>query len=489
MLLSKDVEAIRSLGMDVAAVEKQLERFKEGYPFLDIVRPASVGDGIERLDAGMLEAAAQRYDASRPSLCVVKFVPASGAATRMFKDLYAFLSSGTSNKVSDEVLANLHGFAFCDKLAAALPASASSREIIGNIVGGCLGYGAKPKALILFHRYEHEVRTALEEHLVEGALYCACAGRVSLHFTVSPEHIEEMRSLLDSVLPVYGKRFGVDYDVTMSVQKRTTDTIAVNPDNTPFREADGSLLFRPSGHGALIENLGDIDADIIFIKNIDNVTTDSRRADTVAYKRALAGRLLDARDKAYGFVRMLEAGSVDDDTIGHIADFVRGTFHVGLPDGFDNMEASQQAVVLHKLLDRPIRVCGMVPNEGEPGGGPFFVRRPDGLVSLQIAESSQIDPAKRGVMAGATHFNPVDIVCSTRDCRGRRYDLRSYVDEATGFISEKSKDGRPLKALERPGLWNGAMADWNTIFVEVPITTFTPVKVVTDLLRAGHQER
>lgn len=488
MTENNDAALISNHGLGRQQVEEQLMRFRTGFPYLEVVRPASVGDGIERLDDERLAALGRRYEQECASSRIVKFVPASGAATRMFKDLYEYLSSGRLNGTTEEVLSSLGRFAFSGSLMRTLPAVPAPELVIDHIVNPSgLGYGNTPKALILFHRYPNEVRTALEEHLTEGAEYAACGGRVAIHFTVSPEHRAGFDALLAAALPRYAERFGVEYDVEMSVQKSSTDTIAVNPDNTPFRNADGSLLFRPAGHGALIENLNDLDADIVFIKNIDNVTTDSRRGDTIIYKKALAGLLLTLRDEIFAFMRKLDGEPLDAAELGNIATFVRDTLRIELPEGFDRAGEDRKAAMLRRILDRPIRVCGMVRNEGEPGGGPFFVRGKDGMVSLQIAESSQIAPDKRELIRDSTHFNPVDLVCSVRDYRGEKYDLRKYVDSDAGFISEKSKDGRPLRAQELPGLWNGAMSDWNTIFVEVPITTFTPVKVVTDLLRPVHQ--
>lgn len=486
---SRDAALIQEHGLDRRQVEEQLLRFREGFDYLDIVRPASVGDGIVRLGSDELAALGKVYGEQCDSSRIVKFVPASGAATRMFKDLFEYLSSGKSNKVTEDVLSSLHNFAFYDSLVRTLPAAPSGGDMIDHIVESSgLGYGNMPKALILFHRYPAEVRTALEEHLVEGAQYAVCGGRVNIHFTVSPEHTDGFKALLDRALPKYSVRFGVEYSIDMSVQKSSTDTIAVNPDNTPFRNPDGTLLFRPAGHGALIENLNDLDADIIFIKNIDNVTTDSRRGDTVAYKKALAGLLMSVRNEAFAFMRKMDAEMPDAAELGRMTSFVRDTLCVGLPKSFDNAPGSEKVAFLRRILDRPIRVCGMVLNEGEPGGGPFFVRGKDGTVSLQIAESSQVPPGQRQLMMDSTHFNPVDLVCSVRDYKGDKYDLRRYVDHSAGFISEKSKDGRPLKAQELPGLWNGSMAEWNTVFAEVPVTTFTPVKVITDLLRPEHQE-
>ncbi len=490
MLDKRDSDSIRAHGLREEAVREQLAVFRSGFPYLDVVRPASVGDGILRLDAERLTALGRRYEAACDRCRVVKFVPASGAATRMFRDLFEFLDSGTGNETVAGVLESLERFAFCVPLRRSISPDASAAEILRGIVGpGGLDYGNMPKALIPFHRYAQEVRTALEEHLVEGAQYAVCGGRVAIHFTVSPEHVEGFRSLLEEAVPKYGARFGVVYDVALSVQKGSTDTIAVNPDNTPFRNADGSLLFRPAGHGALLENLNEIDADLIFIKNIDNVTTDSRRGDTVTYKKALGGLLLQVQEEVYGWLHRLEEGTPSDEEVERATAFVRDTLCAGLPEGFGLLAASERIACLCRMLDRPVRVCGMVRNEGEPGGGPFFARGASGAVSLQIVESSQIEPVRRAeAMAGATHFNPVDVVCGVRDRRGRKYDLARYVDRMAGFISEKSRDGRPLKAMERPGLWNGAMSDWNTLFVEVPAATFTPVKTVTDLLRPGHRE-
>ena len=298
-----------------------------------------------------------------------------------------------------------------------------------------------------------------------------------LHFTVSPEHKQQVAELLNGVLPQYEKRYGIRYDISFSEQKASTDTIAVNPDNTPFRNEDGSLLFRPAGHGALIENLNAIDADIIFIKNIDNVTTESQRGDTVEYKQVLAGLLLDLQNRCHEILRGMDAGEAD---MAQVARFIEQRLCVKLPEEY-------YAEMLRSILDRPIRVCGMVRNDGEPGGGPFWVANPDKTVSLQIAESSQISPEDSALLKQATHFNPVDLVCGVKDYKGRKFDLTKFTDPDTGFISEKSKDGRPLRAQELPGLWNGAMARWNTVFVQVPISTFTPVKVVCDLLRPQHQ--
>lgn len=464
-------------GLMPAALETQLKNFREGFPFLPVTRAASCGDGIRVLDAAGIEQAAARYDRAKESLRVVKFVPASGAATRMFKDLFEFVREGRRTAVVGELLANRRRFAFWPELRAIVGDDADERRTVENIVAEGLRYGETPKGLVSFHRYGDEVRKAVEEHLVEGAQYAAAGGEVKIHFTVSPEHLTRFEALLAEKIPGYESRFGVKYRISFSVQDPSTDTLAVNSDCTPFRRADGRLLFRPAGHGALIGNLGKIDADIVFVKNIDNVTTDARRGDTVLYKKALAGVLLALQERIFEYLMALEVPGAE---LEPIAAFIENELCVKLPKDYGT-------ALLRQVLDRPIRVCGMVRNEGEPGGGPFWVAGADGLETLQIAESNQIAPEKRELMRSATHFNPVDLVCSFRTSKGDRFDLREFVDPATGFISRKSDGGRELLAQELPGLWNGAMARWNTVFVEVPITTFSPVKVVTDLLRPEHQ--
>lgn len=464
-------------GLTPAALETQLKNFREGFPFLPVTRAASCGDGIRVLDAAGIEQAAARYDRAKESLRVVKFVPASGAATRMFKDLFEFVREGRRTAVVGELLANRRRFAFWPELRTIIGDDADELRTVENIVAEGLRYGETPKGLVSFHRYGDEVRKAVEEHLVEGAQYAAAGGEVKIHFTVSPEHLTRFEALLAEKIPGYESRFGVKYRISFSVQDPSTDTLAVNPDCTPFRRADGRLLFRPAGHGALIGNLGKIDADIVFVKNIDNVTTDARRSDTVLYKKALAGVLLALQERIFEYLMALEVPGAE---LEPIAAFIENELCVKLPKDYGT-------ALLRQVLDRPIRVCGMVRNEGEPGGGPCWVAGADGLETLQIAESNQIAPEKRELMRSATHFNPVDLVCSFRTSKGGRFDLREFVDPATGFISRKSDGGRELLAQELPGLWNGAMARWNTVFVEVPITTFSPVKVVTDLLRPEHQ--
>lgn len=477
MFTEQDLKQIAAHGLTVEAVERQIENFRRGFPSLQVVSAASPADGIVVLTAEQAAAYAAKYEGRDASVTVAKFVPASGAATRMFKELFEFVNEDKRGKGIDTLLQNIEKFAFYPELKEVVADFSDEKAVVSAIIKQGLGYGSLPKGLVTFHAYDNGARKAVEEHLVEGALYGAADGVVRLHFTVSPEHEAAFRALLDEKTSKYETLFGVKYDISFSQQKSSTDTIAVNPDNTPFRTDSGELLFRPAGHGALLENLNEIDASIIFVKNIDNVTTDALRADTVLYKKALAGLLLELQTETFAQLAALKAGNAD---LAAVAEFIQSKLCVKLPENYD-------AALLEKLLSRPIRVCGMVRNEGEPGGGPFWVANSDGTQTLQIAESSQIAAEDMHLMKDATHFNPVDLVCGVYAADGTKYNLLDYTDPATGFISSKSSGGRDLRAQELPGLWNGAMADWSTIFVDVPISTFSPVKVVQDLLRPQHQ--
>ena len=477
MFTEKDLQQIAAHGLTVEAVELQIENFRRGFPSLKVVSAASPADGIVVLTPEQAAEYAAKFEGRDASVTVAKFVPASGAATRMFKELFEFVNEDKRGKGIDTLLQNIEKFAFYPELKAVVEDFTDEKAVVSAIIKQGLGYGSLPKGLVTFHAYENGARKAVEEHLVEGALYGAADGVVRLHFTVSPEHEAAFRALLDERTAKYEAMFGVKYDISFSQQKSSTDTIAVNPDNTPFRTDEGALFFRPAGHGALLENLNEIEASVIFVKNIDNVTTDALRADTVLYKKALAGLLLELQQQTFEWLKALKEGSAD---VAALAAFVENKLCVKLPENYD-------VALLEKLLARPIRVCGMVRNEGEPGGGPFWVANADGTQTLQIAESSQISAEDMHLMKDATHFNPVDLVCGVYAADGTKYDLRNYTDPATGFISSKSSGGRDLRAQELPGLWNGAMALWSTIFVDVPISTFSPVKVVQDLLRPQHQ--
>lgn len=501
----QDQAQILAQGVSLNQIDQQIQHFIEGFPYLSVIKAATIGDGIVRVPDEQLVSYMRRFDEAAHERDLVKFVPASGAATRMFKSLFAALD-GKSDKSTDEVFARLTDFAFYDDLKAAMAqedldldaaVAANDRATVLRflLTEAGLDYGGLPKGLLKFHRYVDGPRTPVEEHLVEGAAYANSDGRVRIHFTVSPEHRERFEALIEHEKADYEAWLGVTFDVSFSEQKKSTDTISVDMTNAPFRNSDNSLLFRPAGHGALIENLNDIDADLVFIKNIDNVVPDAIKETTVTYKKVLAAVLLDAQQQVARLQGLLagQPDAPDEVSDGYLAEadeLLRRTLFTLPPDGFESWSKAEKLAYFRRKLDRPVRACGMVKNVGEPGGGPFWARNQDGSVSLQVVESAQIDltnPAQKAIFDEATHFNPVDLVCGLKDHHGRKYDLPTYRDPQTGFITAKSKDGKDLKAQELPGLWNGAMADWNTIFVEVPLITFNPVKTVNDLLRKEHQ--
>ncbi len=480
---STDLQQIAKHGLSLDTVNEQMRDFKRGFDYADIVTPLTIGDGIIQMDDHTRTQGISLYDKYRSNHKIMKFVPASGAATRMFRDLYAFLDSGTSNATVDMVVNQIDRMAFYPDLKPFIPDNPTSRDIVSAIINpNGLNYGHMPKAFIKFHASPNGGVTPLGEHLAEGAQYATSHdNQVHIHFTLSPEHKSGFDALLAKIVNNYAARFNVTYHITTSQQMPQTDTIAVTPDNEPFRDQNGALLFRPAGHGALIENLNQINADIIFIKNIDNVCAEPKRRDTIDYKRALAGMLVMIQEKIFNYLSQMNSGNVNADTLLEMKTFITKTLGISMPTNFDNIND------IYQILNRPTRVCGVVRNTGEPGGGPFRVRNGNGVLSPQIVESSQIAPNKRHIMEQSSHFNPVDLICGVRNWRGQKFDLTKFVDTKTGFISEKSQNGRPLRAMERPGLWNGAMAHWNTIFVEVPGTTFSPVKVISDLLSGAHQ--
>ncbi|WP_031529542.1 DUF4301 family protein [Dyadobacter crusticola] len=498
MFIEKDIIQIEERGSDIRTVEEQVGYFVNGFPFLQLSKAATVGDGIIRLTEEEISQLISEFDksASEGEVSLLKFVPASGAATRMFKSLFGFLQENKRDKSVDEFFAKLKEFAFYDDLKTSLLSdgfqieNADEQTIVSYfLTTKGLGYGELPKGLLKFHNYPDRSRTPLEEHLVEGAKYANAGSNVQIHFTVSPEHRDKFEKLVVEVLPTYQSEFGVRYIVSFSEQKSATDTIAVNLDNSPFREKDGSLLFRPAGHGALLENLGQLDADIIFIKNIDNVVPDRIKADTIQYKKALAGVVLKFQKRVFGYINKLQEDS-DAALLQELDSFFRNELCVVPPAGFESWEDEKKNTYFIQKLDRPLRACGMVKNQGEPGGGPFWAENADGSSSLQIVESAQVDvdnSSQNEIFKNSTHFNPVDLVCAVKNYKGELFDLKKFRDPLTGFITAKSKDGKDLKAQELPGLWNGSMADWNTLFVEVPLITFNPVKTVNDLLREQHQ--
>lgn len=505
-LTQHDIDSLTARGMSVETVEEQLRRFETGFPYLKLAGSVTVGRGIQRLDAQAEDKAIARwkqYLADGGS--VAKFVPASGAASRMFKALFAFVNGSDDTPAAgspvSEIIDRLPDLPFIAELDAVLTRATGKtaaqlrdekryREIIAAIVtADGMNYGGLPKGLLTFHRYGgNATRTPLEEQMAEGARTAAANGSVNLHFTVSPDHRALFEAKIAAACPALEKQYGVKFNVTMSEQKPSTDTIAVTPDNNIFRTDDGNPVFRPGGHGALIANLGDMDAALVFVKNIDNVVPDSQRDDTIKYKQILGGELVLVHDAVEGYLRRLANGATRAE-MDDMLQFLE-TKLCTVSEGARQLDDAALAAYLRGKFDRPLRVCGMVVNEGEPGGGPYLAYNKDGSYSPQILESTQIDTANAEsarMMSTATHFNPVDLVCYLHDVDGNRYDLSRYVDPDTGFISSKSLGGRDLRALELPGLWNGAMSDWSTVFVEVPATTFNPVKTVNDLLRPVHQ--
>ncbi|MBC3783709.1 DUF4301 family protein [Spirosoma utsteinense] len=497
----QDQDQILAQGISPETIDQQIHHFVQGFPYLNVIKAATIGDGIVRISDDQLANYIHRFDQAAHERDLVKFVPASGAATRMFKSLFAALD-GKQDKSTDEVFTRLTDFAFYGDLKAAMAAKGADLDaaVAANdrtavlrflLTDEGLDYGSLPKGLLKFHRYLDGPRTPVEEHLVEGAAYANSDGTVRIHFTVSPEHRSRFEALIEHEKGDYEAWLGVNFDISFSEQKKSTDTISVDMTNEPFRNTDGTLLFRPAGHGALIENLNDIDADLVFIKNIDNVVPDAIKETTVTYKKVLATVLLDAQQQIARLQSLLEGSDeVSDGYLSEADELLRRTLFTLPPDGFETLAKAEKLAYFRQKLNRPVRACGMVQNVGEPGGGPFWARNQDGSVSLQVVESAQIDltnPAQKAIFDEATHFNPVDLVCGLKDHHGRKYDLPAFRDPQTGFITAKSKDGKDLKAQELPGLWNGAMADWNTIFVEVPLITFNPVKTVNDLLRKEHQ--
>lgn len=496
MLTQKDIRQIEARGSSARQVELQIDRFKKGFPWMKIVGPATPERGIRVLTESQADEAVRYYETARVAgKC--KFVPASGAASRMFKDIFAGLSV---LERGEDLPQDAAGF----KLAARIDEFAFySRDLFGEkedtaeyrtsvlkkvLTEEGLGYGSKPKGVIRFHRYaDGEVRTAIAEHLVEAATYMRNAdGTCNLVVTISPEHKALFEAALSEVQPVYEARYGVKYSVTFTFQDKGTDTVAVDERNRPFRTDDDALLFRPAGHGALIYNLNQVQEELVSIKNIDNVAHEKLLETTARYKKVLMGEALRLRDCIFGYLKRLDA-EPSVQLCNEIENFLDKTLCIQIPLARSEQERIE---MLRSKLNRPVRVCGMVRNEGEPGGGPYIIAGKDGATSLQILESVQINKADAGSMSAmsrATHFNPVDLVCCLRDYRGEHFDLLSHVDQDAGFISSKSFQGRELKALELPGLWNGSMSDWNTLFVEVPLETFNPVKVVLDLLRPAHQ--
>ncbi len=513
-----DLGQMRQHGLSSEEVQRQLDLFQKPPFYLHLLRPCTPGDGIKVIDKEEVHLLPAKYEHESPKRACLKFVPASGAASRMFKTLLWFLneekeirrdtvtrraqSGQTRARELLEFINGLKRFAFFKDLKsimkkkgldiAYLIKQGEFTDILTFLLTGeGLGYASLPKGLLKFHEYADGNRTAFEEHLAEAAsCVCSQSRQCFLHFTVSQEHMAQFDSLLRKVKTLYEDKYHVSFHVDFSVQKRSTDTIAVSLDNTPFRRRDGSLLFRPGGHGALIENLRDLRGDILFIKNIDNVAHERLKSETSKWKKILGGYLITIQGQIFDFMEKLSAGATDGEVISQVTAFMRDALTLPLPVSILASSGDEKRRYLMERLNRPIRVCGMVENKGEPGGGPFWVRDMDGETSMQIVEKAQVDPdsnEQQQILGASTHFSPVDLVCGVRDWQGIPFDLRGFSDPKSVLISKKSKDGKDLKALEHPGLWNGSMARWITQFVEVPLSTFNPVKTVNDLLRKEHQ--
>ena len=513
MFTKEDLQQIKEKGIELKTVEKQIENFKKGFPFIQLITPATVENGIKRLNKNELKELSTIYDNESSKYKLLKFVPASGAASRMFKELIAYYEEFNKSEESDKTdksaqslnyfLENISKFPFYKNLKQVLAdnnldldrcvAEKDFKNILRYLLtDDGLSLSRMPKALLHFHTYGDYTRKAFEEHLIEGADYCRDKdNNVNIHFTLPDEMYENFIKEANACKEIYEKEFNVKYELAFSVQKPSTDIIAVDLNNNPFRDQNGKLIFRPGGHGALIENLNDCDSDLIFIKNIDNIVLDRLKPHTYLYKKALAGMLMLLQQKLAKFLKMLESNELMDETINEIEEFAVAELNLHFNSDYKKYSRINKINYLYFLLNRPLRICGMVKNTGEQGGGPFWIKDSTGGESMQIIESSQINfdnKEQHKIFRHSTHFNPVDIVCFVRDYKGNKFDLTEYIDESTGFISIKSKDGKDLKAQELPGLWNGAMADWITLCVEVPLITFSPVKTVNDLLRPEHQE-
>ena len=507
---SADLDQLKEKGISLQAVERQLEQFRTGFPYLQLDGAATEGAGVLAVTPEFAAEVIANWKNSLPKLNnIVKFVPASGAASRMFKDLFAFVNGDAAipadGSAVAKVCADIEKFAFYPELSdvtvrlhgktpVELIAEGRHKDVIAAIIlPEGLNYGQLPKALLSFHSYaDGSWRTPLEEQLVEGAQTIADANRrVAVHFTVSADHRALFEKKLAEVVPALEEKLNVHYDISLSEQKPSTDTIAVTPDNELFRDDKGRLVFRPGGHGALIENLNDLDETIAFIKNIDNVVPDAHRDATVEYKQLLGGLLLYFQSRLADYAQRLEENP-SEELVAEVTDFLAKSLFVTSTELAADKSLEARTAELLAILNRPLRIAGVVRNEGEPGGGPYLAHSTDGRRSAgQILESTQIDmanPEAVDMMKGARFFNPVDLVCYLRDTKGGKLNLLDFVDPSTGFISSKSFGGRELRALELPGLWNGAMSDWNTVFVEVPAATFNPVKTVNDLLRPAHQQ-
>ena len=508
-----DIEYIESLGLKITDIDKQLEHYESPPAYVNLKAFATIGHGIVKLSESELNRLVQYYEEQKDALSVVKFTPASGAASRMFKMLHEFLAEYdpqkqsinsyiNKNKITELFLffVTIEKLPFHDDAVALMRHKYSDYEsltldqrrllFVKTVLEETdLNYSNIPKGLLPFHKYKNHISTAFEEHLFEAAKYASVNGKAILHFTISKTHLKQFENKLITIQKLVESKTNTTFEIAFSNQESTTDVLAVDQKNKPFR-LKNKLLFRPSGHGALIKNLNQIDADVFFIKNVDNVVVNKYLDEIARYKKALAGMLLHTQQQAFVYAKDLELREPSKEKIEEITVFLVQKLNIVINSQFEKYAKKHKIEYLKSKINRPIRVCGMVKNENEPGGGPFWVKHDNGEVSLQIVESSQVDVSlknQKTILNNATHFNPVDIVCGVKNYKGEAFDLEQFMDSNTYFVTTKTKHGRKLKTLERPGLWNGSMANWNTIFVEVPIITFNPVKTVNDLLKFTHQ--
>ena len=507
MSLSKtDIEQFRKHGLTPENIHQQLKIFSKGIPFVKIVKSGSIGNGIESISKADQNRLIEYYDLNKQKKEIVKFVPASGAASRMFQFLFMFLNeynpnnstldtflNDKENRLLENFINSLKDFAFYNTVLKKIKeihpdfryGSKGARAFLlvkTMLEEKGLNYRNLPKGLIPFHKYKKYSTTSFEEHLYESAYYASVNNNVYLHFTIAKKHVDLFKKEFEAIKNRVSKKTKTKFHISYSFQKKETDTIAVNNDNTLFKNVNNNCVTRPSGHGALIQNLNEIDADIVFIKNIDNVVAEQYVDEVAYYKKVLGGKLLWLQKKIFSYLVLLDKKNTSTEKLNEMKSFLR--------DELNNRESILTSVTMKKIFNRPLRVCGVVKNIGAPGGGPFWVQNGNTPPTLQIVEISQIDSNNQdhqAIVESATHFNPVDLVCGLKNYKGQKFDLSKFVDPKSGIISTKSQDGKSLKALELPGLWNGAMAYWNSAFVEVPLKTFNPVKTVNDLLHKEHR--
>lgn len=510
----KDIEFIEKRGITLKKVESQLALLKTGLPTVNLKRAATPNDGIIQFSYNDASTFINIYQSKKDNLDIINFVPASGAATRMFKFLFKFLKEYKPEKESINAYINKNRVTELSLFLIALDKLPFYKIVIDYLEKNNkdylelsndqkayvfiqsildedkLNFSNFPKGLLPFHKYKEHIASAFEEHLFEASLYASSNNKAKLHFTISEKHKDKFDEEFARIQKIVEHKTKTNFDISFSYQKESTDTIAVTTQEEIVREYNGQIYFRPSGHGALLENLNEFNADLIFIKNIDNVVVYKYEEKVAKSRMMLAGLLLDIREQAFKYAKQLDEKELPNTEIVEIATFLMTKMNVVITSEFEKYSKQYQVDYLKSKLNRPIRVCGMVQNEGEPGGGPFWVKDESANLSLQIVESAQINKKskrQKAILKNATHFNPVDLVCSIKNYKGEKYDLQKFVDPKTAFITMKTKVDKDIKALELPGLWNGSMANWNTIFVEVSLVTFNPVKTVNDLLKQTHQ--